>query len=351
MFYRSSSARRARGFTLIELILVIGIILVLLALIIGAAMRGTAWVSQGNTERTFTKVTQRLNRHYATIAQDAKAWETPDAILTQANGDVQRAEVLKIKYLYKWSFPINFVEVEENYQQSLALYGRGGYQMATALYTKLKQGQENATLPLRATTLNAAQQNSACLLAIFQLTKGSSQDEFAPTELDQQNPNFNPPANTTRDNNKWLIDAWGSPVIYIRNANLEPALLSAQLGGAGQVPYNVVLQNWLLLKAQSACQHKQGIDAEDPNGLLRKADWSNFANGAAWNMFPPITPVIPNPTINRNCFRFRFYHDPNPAAANYAPLVIFSAGPDRNFDTVYDNIESYGLKLTVGDTN
>src|SRR5262245_1683504 len=111
-------APRARGFTLIELIMVIAIIMVLLSLIIGVAMKGTAWVYQRNTERTFRKNNDRLARHMETIRNDARQWSTPPAIIAQANGDMQRAEVLKVKYLTKWSFPATYNEAWFNYVQS-----------------------------------------------------------------------------------------------------------------------------------------------------------------------------------------------------------------------------------------
>lgn len=401
MQHRCLTARRARGFTLVELMLVVGICLILLSLIVGAAMKGVSWVSQRNTETTFKKVLDRLNRHQATIINEARGWATPDAILAQANGDSQTAEVLKLKYIMKWSYPINYAEVEENYWQSRLLYSTEGYPLAVALRQQLLQKLEVAgavpLLPplLYRTSLTAAQQNSAILLALFELTRGSSTDEFAPAEKGQQASNVTVTGLQLRDRSAWLMDAWGSPICYIRNANLIPNYLAAQLGAldpvrTNNIPYNVTIQNWLLVRAQQSFQGKQQIippnfvifnDPEDASGLLRVDSWLITPNNnqAAWSMTSPFpefpivlaplwpiphpvtTPPVPQPPLGRNrwCFRQRFFHDPlDPTNTNpnfntsiYAPLVLFSAGADRNFDTINDNLESYGLRLTVGDNN
>lgn len=350
---RHLAARRHSGFTLIELLLVIGIIIVLLSLIVGAAMKGAAWIYQRNAETTFDKVLQRLNRHYATIISDAQAWETPDAILTQANGDTKRADILKLKYLYKWSFPMNFAEAQENYVQSRNLYRLGsGYPLATSLYQRLLQNLQTQTGGLTSTSLTAAQQNAACLLAAFELTRGSSQDELTSEEVDQQIRNFALPAGTTFDNNRWLRDPWGSPVVFLRYGNMDPT--PALWAAVAPMTFNATHTQWLTTRAQKVFQIKQGADPEDSGPVLGRVNWYNFQNGAAWG-FAPVT-------LNRVGFRAIFRYDIVPGAplpptnpivdpwpSVYAPFVMFSAGPDRNYDTTYDNLDSYGLRTTIAD--
>jgi prepilin-type N-terminal cleavage/methylation domain-containing protein len=349
-------SRRARGFTLIELLLVIAIIMVMLSLIIGVAMKGTAWVYQRNTELTFRKVNDRLIRHMDNIRNDARQWSTPTAILAQANGDTQRAETLKIKYLTKWSFPATYNEAQTNYFQSIQLYGPSGYHLAAGIYQQMVQNLET---PALATSLTAAQQNAALLLIVFERTKGSSPDELAPSEIAGQDSNATVPANTTRDHNRWLVDAWGSPLMYLRYSTLDVASTSLENPNLILAPIITPAFNaWLIEKANLHYKAKQGADADDPNNTLRDLTWLSQPtdNRAAWQLGPPfpVIPVAPAPPSaplpnNLGCFQFRFFH--NPTAGVYAPLVLFSAGPDRNYTTLYDNINSYGLQLNVSQGN
>src|SRR5262245_48603456 len=102
---RHQTHKRA-AFTLTELLVVMALIVVLGALGIGAASKGYGWVKQRATENTMTKVAQRFQRRIERIFKEVDdwPWATEAVIFQQAAGSMERARVLKVLYLYKWSF-------------------------------------------------------------------------------------------------------------------------------------------------------------------------------------------------------------------------------------------------------
>jgi len=109
-------AIRRTGFTLIELIVVMAILIVIASLTIGAVSKSFGWIKQKNTEQTMTKVIQRLQRTIDRINKEVDDWPptTERLILDQAAGSFERARVLKFQYLYKWNFPNTYAEAFHN---------------------------------------------------------------------------------------------------------------------------------------------------------------------------------------------------------------------------------------------
>src|SRR4051794_24089068 len=106
---RTTRARTRRsGFTIVELLIVITIIIVLAALSLGAIARGYNWGMGRNTDTLIQKAAQRFDRRYEQLKNEARAWEVPPTILGLAGGDQRRAKVLQLKLLVKWSFPTSY---------------------------------------------------------------------------------------------------------------------------------------------------------------------------------------------------------------------------------------------------
>lgn len=230
---------RRSGFTLIELIVVMTIIVVIASLALGVVSKGFGWIKQKNTEQTMTKVMQRLqNRLMANIQKEVDDWSMNSPVFQQAEFNIARDKVLKIKYLTKWHFPMTYAEAFHNVQESRVLYGPLGYAPAVAILNKLRRGASfipdpfavpfanllnDAPIPAGpywpGGTVPAAQvpsQNAACLLAIFETSFGSSGDELTSNEI------FVDSSPTSGDTNPRLTDAWGTPLMFLRYGNLSP---------------------------------------------------------------------------------------------------------------------------------
>lgn len=238
---RLSQKTNRSAFTLVELLVVMTIIIVILALTIGAIGKSFGWVKQKNTEQTMTRVVERMvQRRMTQIYKEAQEWETPAALYRQAHGDSRRADALKIQYLYKWSFPETYSEAYYNVIESQALYdATNGYPAARGIYLRLRSTVPASMTDLQFTACPSAadmsrilqKQNSACLLAAFQSTNSSSTDEFTNTEVTISTAIDIPPqavvladgtnlATGYATQNQILTDAWGTPFFFLRHGNM-----------------------------------------------------------------------------------------------------------------------------------
>jgi len=247
------------AFTLVELLVIMTIIVVILALTIGAIGKSFGWVKQKNTEQTMTKVIIRLQRVIDRIYKEADDWPaaTESFILDQANGSFERARILKVLYLYKWNFPNCYAEAYHNVQESRQLYDNNalanfpGYPPARALLNKLRTNntaipdpfllpfvpgfanvasgvlnyspQPSLTPSIAAMPTELPKQSAACLLAAFASANGSP-DEFTNNEVVVGNGS---------DTNPYLTDAWGTPFMFLRHGNFA---YSRNRFGGGAVP-------------------------------------------------------------------------------------------------------------------
>ncbi|HQR06052.1 MAG TPA: hypothetical protein PLN21_04475 [Gemmatales bacterium] len=309
------------------------IIIVIMALTIGAISKSFGWVKQKNTEQTMTKVITRLQRVIDRIYKEADDWPsaTESIIFDEANGSYERARVLKVLYLYKWNFPNTYAEAFHNVQESRSLYDAiGGYPAARAILAKLRSNYSvipdpfNPLIPATTawtaatpntpaeTALEIPWENSACLMAAFTYANGSP-DEFTNNEVVVTNLPvgiFDPAlgAFNTNDANPKLTDAWGTPLLFLRHGNFaySQQRLGNNIPGAAQPAWTMGLARpaaiapnqfapieWILnpaanqpptaatgdltsysfsqlqTRANSAYPSLYGRDPFDPTGLLR----------------------------------------------------------------------------------
>lgn len=247
---RLSHKQQRSAFTLVELLVVMTIIVVILALTIGAIGKSFGWVKQKNTEQTMTKVIQRLQRTIDRIYKEADDWPaaTESRMYDQANGSFERARVIKLLYLYKWNFPNTYAEAFHNVQESRLLYDAStGYPPARAILAKLRSNfsvipDPFANVPTFAWTLgtptSAANialdipwQSSACLMAAFTFANGSP-DEFTNNEVIVA-PLPVGVAGINADGNPKLVDGWGTPLLFLRSGNF---IYSRHRFGGGALP-------------------------------------------------------------------------------------------------------------------
>ncbi len=373
-------AKRRAGVTLIELLVVMGILGVLLVITVTGAMRGYQWVQRRNSELTLEKVNERMQRRYEYLVKEARLWPSSPHILLQAVGNPRRAEIIKLKYLVKWSFPMNYVEAEMNLLESQFYFGGEGYPSAVALVTKLRQRAGVPVLPAPTTAAELNAQNSACLAAVFETVLGSLADELDPSEVRTV---------SATDANRMVIDSWGTPLFYFRYGNMDLGWMTAPatvgrfgavaplyqqlLGNATNVaPYGLVYPELIARAAQAFPARfvpnlpwwpgsQPGIDrtrdVDDAEGLLALGSWRNGA-GFWWMPGPLALVGFPggggatqgNKAGGRLGFGIWFPATGTAGTGDprlYCPLVIMSAGLDRRFTSWDDNLDSYRFLVGV----
>src|SRR5262249_47544388 len=107
---------RRAGFTFVELVVVLAIILLLIALGTSAVVRVIASQQSSVTETTMKKLHRVLLRQWTAVVDQAKQETIPQGVLTLAGGDAKRARVIWIKLRLKQEFPSNFDEARAPYK-------------------------------------------------------------------------------------------------------------------------------------------------------------------------------------------------------------------------------------------
>jgi prepilin-type N-terminal cleavage/methylation domain-containing protein len=309
MRYHKRQIRKA--FTLVELIIVITIIVVIASLTIGAIGKSFTWIRQKNTEQTMTKALERVvQRRIRELYREAKEWETPLIIYEQAAGSPERAEVLKVLYLYKWQFPQTYSEAFFNILESQALYdATNGHPIARSLYQRIKSkcpsGLTDAQIIATPATADMSRvlqlQMSVCLACAFETSRGSSLDEFTKDEIttlgvNQQDipPQASLPTGAV-SSNRVLTDGWGTPLIFLRHGNFwdDEGARAAVAVGSRRAPFWLGIVNppvtplvsllgngyfdVLMNRAQGSFASLWNSDPFDPTGLLRDTNgWKSL---------------------------------------------------------------------------
>jgi prepilin-type N-terminal cleavage/methylation domain-containing protein len=230
----TAQARRA-GFTLVELLVVMGIILALVALSASASMRLLATQKVSVTETTITKVDSALRKQWDAVLTAAQKEDiaarygstTYTTILGVAGNDTRRARVIYVKLRLRQEFPMNYAEA---LSPSGPLPAKQSY--AKYLSARGKTGNANPV----------AEESSACLL--MALREGRSggtagTDDFGATSVDMVN------------GIEVLVDGWRRPLAFYRWPT-DPG------------PNNEVDQ----LAPPASATVSRARDPQDPDGLL-----------------------------------------------------------------------------------
>ena len=115
---RIHAGNRRRGFTMIEMMVVITIILALMALTASAVMKVMATQANSNTQTTLNNVQGLLTRQWSAAKDQARQEAIPPAVQsyimnnlagTDANANA-RMRVIYIKLRMRQLFPMNFNE-------------------------------------------------------------------------------------------------------------------------------------------------------------------------------------------------------------------------------------------------
>jgi prepilin-type N-terminal cleavage/methylation domain-containing protein len=296
---RLTTRRIARnGFTLLEVLIVITIMVLLASLTLSAVFKGLQLIRRSNTERTMQKVHERLGLRQEAIAGEADKIEPNAALLTLAGGDRQRARVLLQKLITRWSFPMSFDEIQTNWTQSTLFINSEGHPSARFFETR----RQGATGGVDAT-------NPATLALIYERLGGLddlSGGERSAVQIGGQTFTV-------------ILDSWGNPMRFYRS----PVDHTDQPLGLGR---NLV--------ERAMPREKWSIDADDPLGLLDLRRPENYdTNGTTPDWYNINDSVygfgLLGQYVHNNIQHFRA---PVPPVAGwtpvYCPMTMVSAGPD-----------------------
>jgi prepilin-type N-terminal cleavage/methylation domain-containing protein len=289
------SGRRA-GFTLIELVVVLLIILVLTSMVASAVFQVINTQRKSNTEQTIQQVSTALKQQWGVVIKLADNEPIPQSVLNMAAGDsyaAQRARVIWKKLRLKQEFPTTYIEGRTPYLNNDGTVN--GFITPTDL-----PGKYATALTSAGVSTGSQAESSVCLVLALSRSRGGV--TFKPEVLGpgvMVDPN---------NNNLPLInDAWGNPIAFNRFPKLTD-------------PYTTELDQ--------SCPGGAALvnrDPLDPNGYLTMASW------ALGNTQGPVQ-------FGNIC------HPVNVGASYYQVPVLLSAGLDKTFGTD-DDILSIRLRI------
>jgi prepilin-type N-terminal cleavage/methylation domain-containing protein len=301
-----STGRERAGFTIVELLVVIGIIAVLAAISAGAYFRVVSNQYIKETETRVRKVATGLDGQWSAVIADVQneiSNGKATILVGSCGNDRDAANAIYLKLRLRQEFPQSFAEVNDPSSTTRpATFGvipKQVYVQATTGITGNSPTTESAILlylaltqTRRGATFKAADVGGG---SVGTVTYGS------------------PGATATFP---VFIDAWGTPIYFERWSTAPNLGQSILLGELSEPPY---------AQADQAAHNSSNFkDTQDPYGKVIN---NAIANAIAASL------QLPN------------YSIPNLAnsSPNYAP-VIYSLGPDKAINTT-DDILSFRLKV------
>jgi hypothetical protein len=243
-----------RSFTLLELLVVVGIILALVSLSAVAVLKTLGYQQRRNTETLISKLDQAFKKQWLRVIDMAKTEQPNSTEMAMANNDSRYAQVIHVKLRLMQMFPTSFAE---------ALKGPAPLGPNRAYVSALQTIQTGRTWQ---------DESSACLYLILkQSVRGG---DFDPdTGLSSQEVRA-----PLSDGIKEIYDSWGNPIVFARWPGFSPGNYpTAQ--APPQPPWNDARK---LLALQNPSGNPQGfppsVDPVDPEGLLASTTWQNTMN-------------------------------------------------------------------------
>ena len=276
-----TAKRTRRGFTLVELLVVILIISVLVSLTAVGVFRLMGAQQNANTKSELTRVEDEFLKIYRAEVDKISKETGPQTnfVLTQAGGDAGRAKVIYIKLRLAQTFPQTFAE---------AISPPAPLQ-ADPYYHSVQNTGVLDLAGYNATNTTTPQPWESSALLLLALQRGVDGNGVKPEDLGVSSfvHNYPTPNGGTIQG---LVDGWGNPLRFCRWP-----VYSTQLNPGGQP------------------QAGDNNDPVDPSGLLESTSWQQTA-GYTW--FVQTCHPVPQHPAGQAATSYRVY-----------PLIV-SAGPD-----------------------
>jgi type II secretory pathway pseudopilin PulG len=320
---------RRGAFTLLELIVVLGIIILLLSLTAGAVFHLRASQMEKNTNTHLLKIHGALMQQYSAAVDRIKKEDPPQVIkeLTKNQDgtyDLARAKAFHLKMRLRQEFPNNFGEVFSGGQVGPYPGPTGSiykYDSKPAYLAAIKSPYQNppGVIPDPVSEGQAA----AMLMLILSQGQGGTAgtaESIAPTKvINFPQQNNQPPVGL-----RVFVDEWGTPISFRRLADDDMTDVLSELN---QPPY--------VTAAQVQSGH---MDPQDPDGRLMIQTWPNRALLMTFlaSKTPNDRPLLQTPFdgLNRGPFVFSAGRDMQFYVPNSNPIVM---------ETNLDNLYSYRL--------
>jgi type II secretory pathway pseudopilin PulG len=283
-----------RAFTLVELLVVIGIILLLVSLSVVAIMKAFGYQQRRNTETMIAKVNQAFQKQWIRVVDMAKNEKPSPQAQALSGGDSRRAQVIHVKLRLAQMFPTSFWEAKN------AVLG------ANPAYTR--------ALANASTTGRTWQdESSACLyMALKQSIRGGDFDpDTALSSQEVRDP--------LGDGIKEIYDGWGNPIVFSRMPGVSWYNGTIGADSAFLLVQDLNTKAYLLNPGQTVSGSTvtpttTGNDPVDPENLLADSAWVTANSttyvgatglhlhpvfpGANYNLKPMIVSLGPDNTIN-----------------------------------------------------
>jgi prepilin-type N-terminal cleavage/methylation domain-containing protein len=294
---RHGRAQRG-GFTLIEILVVIGIITILVTLTASATIRFIATQQVKNTEATIYKVNSELSRQWAEVIKVASKESPCVTAQEMANNDPNIARVIHVKLRLKQEFPMNYYEVFVPVVDPISNMPDPTLPPIQEYVDQLKAvGIMDITDPrAMPTTVPTQDENSACLAMALRRNrggKGTNADDLLGTGV----------VATNAIGLKIINDAWEQPIVFYRWATANPEV---DASGPAANPNS----NPPIIAARR--------DTQDPEGRLQDPNWFFNGGGQAFQA------------------QIHSLSNGNNLYAYYMPPIIASGGPDMKLGIAPD---------------
>ncbi len=343
--------RPRRGFSLIEVLVVISIIGVLAAISAGAMFRLRAAQTASNTEGTLSKLHGlMMDRWHASLDRAKKT--VPSDLVDRCGGDKERAVAIWTYAVLKNDFPTTFAEAN-------AKIDLGGNAVLQPLGI-FKPISKPTTAYLATQTPTVQQQSAALFYAA--ITQGSGGGSAAGLEGSNQQVGKTDVVDTAATAQNANIplsvykDGWGTPVLFVRHAS------GGELNAPPYARANTV----------KVSQPNQAVKVASLNVLnmldpqARISVWTGMSDPNPWLAAMQLSPLMRNDTFLQNQFSQGLgvtstdpmdlmvmqAFGPISSGTNVLPTLV-SAGANKKFgadplnitaDDSADNVLSYRLR-------